>query len=90
MEGSVDATLQYRGELTVVLKYIPEGKNVTPTADQVQGANTIKLYSLIIVYNSLKIVPRIPTVIIFRSGLMFVVFKTFQGLNVWLPSVSLC
>ncbi|XP_030614851.1 synaptotagmin-like protein 5 isoform X2 [Archocentrus centrarchus] len=36
VEGSIDATLQYRGELTVVLKYIPEGKNVTPTADQIQ------------------------------------------------------
>nr|XP_004551387.1 synaptotagmin-like protein 5 isoform X1 [Maylandia zebra] len=36
VEGSIDAMLQYKGELTVVLKYIPEGKNVTPTADQVQ------------------------------------------------------
>lgn len=36
VDGSIDTTLQYRGELTVVLKYIPEGKNVTPTADQVQ------------------------------------------------------
>lgn len=51
MEGSIDAMLQYKGELTVVLKYIPEGKNVTPTADQVQGmfmaVITIKLYSMI-------------------------------------------
>uniref|UniRef100_A0A669F1V6 Synaptotagmin-like protein 5 n=1 Tax=Oreochromis niloticus TaxID=8128 RepID=A0A669F1V6_ORENI len=36
VEGSIDSMLQYKGELTVVLKYIPEGKNVTPTADQVQ------------------------------------------------------
>lgn len=33
----MDATLQYRGELTVVLKYIPPEKNLMLPLDQVQG-----------------------------------------------------
>ncbi|XP_075870651.1 synaptotagmin-like protein 5 isoform X1 [Nelusetta ayraudi] len=35
-EGSMDATMQYRGELTVVLKYIPPEKNLMLPLDQVQ------------------------------------------------------
>lgn len=33
----MDATMQYRGELTVVLKYIPPEKNLMLPLDQVQG-----------------------------------------------------
>ncbi|XP_068185181.1 synaptotagmin-like protein 5 isoform X2 [Antennarius striatus] len=36
MEGSIDATMRYRGELTVVLKYIPAEKNLMLPLDQVQ------------------------------------------------------
>ncbi|XP_062391199.1 synaptotagmin-like protein 5 [Sardina pilchardus] len=36
LEGSVESTLQYKGELTVVLKYIPAEKNVSLPLDQVQ------------------------------------------------------
>jgi hypothetical protein len=34
----MDSTLQYKGELTVVLKYIPAEKNLMLPLDQVQGA----------------------------------------------------
>lgn len=33
----MDVTMQYRGELTVVLKYIPPEKNLMLPLDQVQG-----------------------------------------------------
>ncbi|XP_062258854.1 synaptotagmin-like protein 5 isoform X2 [Platichthys flesus] len=36
MESGVDSTMQYKGELTVVLKYIPAEKNLTLPLDQVQ------------------------------------------------------
>ncbi|XP_068602284.1 synaptotagmin-like protein 5 [Brachionichthys hirsutus] len=36
MEGSINATMQYKGELTVVLKYIPAEKNLMLPMDQVQ------------------------------------------------------
>ncbi|XP_035531918.1 synaptotagmin-like protein 5 [Morone saxatilis] len=36
VEGSIDSTMQYKGELTVVLKYIPAEKNLTLPLDQVQ------------------------------------------------------
>ncbi|XP_008326246.1 synaptotagmin-like protein 5 [Cynoglossus semilaevis] len=36
VESSIDTTLQYKGELTVVLKYIPAEKNLTLPLDQVQ------------------------------------------------------
>uniref|UniRef100_A0A3Q3IUX4 Synaptotagmin-like protein 5 n=1 Tax=Monopterus albus TaxID=43700 RepID=A0A3Q3IUX4_MONAL len=35
-ESSTNATMQYKGELTVVLKYIPPEKSQIPPADQVQ------------------------------------------------------
>lgn len=37
MESSIDTTMQYKGELTVVLKYIPAEKNLMLPLDQVQG-----------------------------------------------------
>lgn len=37
VESSIDATMQYKGELTVVLKYIPAEKNLMLPLDQVQG-----------------------------------------------------
>lgn len=37
VEGSIDSTMQYKGELTVVLKYIPAEKNLMLPLDQVQG-----------------------------------------------------
>lgn len=40
MESSIDTTLQYKGELTVVLKYIPAEKNLTLPLDQVQGTTS--------------------------------------------------
>lgn len=40
VEGSTDSTMQYRGELTVVLKYIPAEKNLMLPLDQVQGTFT--------------------------------------------------
>uniref|UniRef100_A0A7N6B466 Synaptotagmin-like protein 5 n=1 Tax=Anabas testudineus TaxID=64144 RepID=A0A7N6B466_ANATE len=36
VESSIDATMQYKGELTVVLKYIPAEKNLMLPLDQVQ------------------------------------------------------
>ncbi|XP_069569739.1 synaptotagmin-like protein 5 isoform X3 [Brachyistius frenatus] len=36
MESCIDSTMQYNGELTVVLKYIPAEKNLTLPLDQVQ------------------------------------------------------
>uniref|UniRef100_A0A8C4EWX0 Synaptotagmin-like protein 5 n=1 Tax=Dicentrarchus labrax TaxID=13489 RepID=A0A8C4EWX0_DICLA len=36
VEGSIDSTMQYKGELTVVLKYIPAEKNLSLPLDQVQ------------------------------------------------------
>ncbi|XP_043986847.1 synaptotagmin-like protein 5 isoform X2 [Gambusia affinis] len=36
VESSTDATMHYKGELTVVLKYIPAEKNLTLPLDQVQ------------------------------------------------------
>ncbi|XP_017265841.1 synaptotagmin-like protein 5 isoform X3 [Kryptolebias marmoratus] len=36
VESSIDSTMQYKGELTVVLKYIPAEKNLTLPLDQVQ------------------------------------------------------
>ncbi|XP_069389393.1 synaptotagmin-like protein 5 isoform X3 [Paralichthys olivaceus] len=36
VENSIDSTMQYKGELTVVLKYIPAEKNLTLPLDQVQ------------------------------------------------------
>ncbi|XP_037095151.1 LOW QUALITY PROTEIN: synaptotagmin-like protein 5 [Syngnathus acus] len=36
LESSIDATMQYKGELTVVLKYIPAEKNLMLPLDQVQ------------------------------------------------------
>lgn len=39
VEGSMDSTMQYKGELTVVLKYIPEEKNLMLPLDQVQGTS---------------------------------------------------
>ncbi|KAK9537782.1 hypothetical protein VZT92_005363 [Zoarces viviparus] len=35
-EGNIDSSMQYKGELTVVLKYIPAEKNLTLPLDQVQ------------------------------------------------------
>ncbi|XP_074515121.1 synaptotagmin-like protein 5 isoform X3 [Sebastes fasciatus] len=35
-ESNIDSTMQYKGELTVVLKYIPAEKNLTLPLDQVQ------------------------------------------------------
>lgn len=37
VEESIDSTIQYKGELTVVLKYIPAEKNLMLPLDQVQG-----------------------------------------------------
>lgn len=37
VEDSIEATMQYKGELTVVLKYIPAEKNLMLPLDQVQG-----------------------------------------------------
>ncbi|XP_071333040.1 synaptotagmin-like protein 5 isoform X3 [Trachinotus anak] len=36
VESSIDSTIQYKGELTVVLKYIPAEKNLMLPLDQVQ------------------------------------------------------
>ncbi|KAM4608277.1 synaptotagmin-like protein 5 [Polymixia lowei] len=36
VDSSMDSTMQYKGELTVVLKYIPAEKNLTLPLDQVQ------------------------------------------------------
>ncbi|KAM9851375.1 synaptotagmin-like protein 5 [Aulostomus maculatus] len=36
LESSIDSTMQYKGELTVVLKYIPAEKNLMLPLDQVQ------------------------------------------------------
>ncbi|XP_049584196.1 synaptotagmin-like protein 5 isoform X3 [Syngnathus scovelli] len=36
LESGIDATMQYKGELTVVLKYIPAEKNLMLPLDQVQ------------------------------------------------------
>ncbi|KAF7656458.1 hypothetical protein LDENG_00041040 [Lucifuga dentata] len=36
VENSIDSTMQYKGELTVVLKYIPAEKNLSLPLDQVQ------------------------------------------------------
>ncbi|KAM6934383.1 synaptotagmin-like protein 5 isoform 2-T2 [Xenentodon cancila] len=36
LESNIDCTMQYKGELTVVLKYIPAEKNLTLPLDQVQ------------------------------------------------------
>ncbi|XP_049905082.1 synaptotagmin-like protein 5 isoform X1 [Epinephelus moara] len=36
VESNIDTTMQYKGELTVVLKYIPAEKNLTLPLDQVQ------------------------------------------------------
>lgn len=36
VESNIDCTMQYKGELTVVLKYIPAEKNLTLPLDQVQ------------------------------------------------------
>ncbi|XP_070771005.1 synaptotagmin-like protein 5 [Enoplosus armatus] len=36
LENNIDSTMQYKGELTVVLKYIPAEKNLTLPLDQVQ------------------------------------------------------
>ncbi|KAG7215774.1 hypothetical protein INR49_021897 [Caranx melampygus] len=36
VENSIDSTMQYKGELTVVLKYIPAEKNLMLPLDQVQ------------------------------------------------------
>ncbi|XP_076603325.1 synaptotagmin-like protein 5 isoform X3 [Chaetodon auriga] len=36
VESSIDSTMQYKGELTVVLKYIPAEKNLMLPLDQVQ------------------------------------------------------
>ncbi|KAI1885399.1 hypothetical protein AGOR_G00219750 [Albula goreensis] len=38
MENSMDTMMQYKGELTVVLRYIPAEKNLMLPLDQVQGA----------------------------------------------------
>ncbi|KAI7808348.1 putative synaptotagmin-like protein 5 [Triplophysa rosa] len=35
-ESYVDSVMQYKGELTVVLKYIPAERNISPPLDQVQ------------------------------------------------------
>lgn len=40
VDGNTDSTMQYRGELTVVLKYIPAEKNLMLPLDQVQGTFT--------------------------------------------------
>ncbi|KAM4562053.1 synaptotagmin-like protein 5 isoform 2-T2 [Fundulus diaphanus] len=37
VESSIDSTMQYKGELTVVLKYIPAEKNLMLPLDQVQA-----------------------------------------------------
>ncbi|XP_028993209.1 synaptotagmin-like protein 5 isoform X2 [Betta splendens] len=37
VESSADATMPYKGELTVVLKYIPAEKNLMLPLDQIQG-----------------------------------------------------
>ncbi|KAK0141038.1 Synaptotagmin-like protein 5 [Merluccius polli] len=39
VDNSIDSTMQYKGELTVVLKYIPAEKNLTLPLDQVHGKN---------------------------------------------------
>ncbi|XP_053733030.1 synaptotagmin-like protein 5 isoform X5 [Synchiropus splendidus] len=36
MESNIDSTMPYKGELTVVLKYIPAEKNLTLPLDQIQ------------------------------------------------------
>ncbi|XP_024142736.1 synaptotagmin-like protein 5 isoform X1 [Oryzias melastigma] len=36
VDSSTDSTMHYKGELTVVLKYIPAENNLTPPPDQVQ------------------------------------------------------
>jgi len=36
-ESYVDSVIHYKGELTVVLKYIPAERNVSLPLDQVQG-----------------------------------------------------
>lgn len=42
VEFSADIGLQYKGELTVVLRYIPPGENLTLPQGQLQGKKTIK------------------------------------------------
>ncbi|MEQ2178404.1 hypothetical protein GOODEAATRI_013696 [Goodea atripinnis] len=37
VESNIDSTMQYKGELTVVLKYIPAEKNLMLPLDQGQG-----------------------------------------------------
>lgn len=37
VENCIDSTMQYKGELTVVLRYIPAEKNLTLPLDQVHG-----------------------------------------------------
>lgn len=37
VESCMDTMLQYKGELTVVLRYIPAEKNLMLPLDQVQG-----------------------------------------------------
>lgn len=46
IESSTDSTMHYKGELTVVLKYIPEEKNLTLPLDQVQGMFHTELNSV--------------------------------------------
>lgn len=37
-ECSTDSLMQYKGELTVVLKYIPAERNLSLPLDQIQGS----------------------------------------------------
>lgn len=50
-ESYVDSVMQYKGELTVVLKYIPAERNISLPLDQVQGmiskANFLFIFSCV-------------------------------------------
>lgn len=49
----MDSTMQYKGELTVVLKYIPAEKNLMLPLDQVQGTFTTVMTIILYILFSL-------------------------------------
>lgn len=53
VDGSTDSTMHYKGELTVVLKYIPAEINTTPPPDQVQGNSNCDVIESCLWKNSL-------------------------------------
>lgn len=46
----MDSSMQYKGELTVVLKYIPAEKNLMLPLDQVQGKCIIVMINIFITF----------------------------------------